>query len=288
MLKVNSTSISIIIPAYNEERHIAACLDAISAQTQMPEEVILVDNNCSDNTVKIAEKYSFVKILKEKKQGRAHARNAGFNAAKSDILGRIDADSVLESEWVNKVKSIFENDNISVITGGAYTDLVPYTNRFKTTSFLNAYHKNELMLTGWYSVWGANCALRKSSWKLVENKLALDDTHAHEDQDIGFNLMSEGFKIHYIEDLMITTSGQSYRYLPKLILYTILNAKTKKLNYLNGNIAVIQLKLGRDRASYLKRISVGLKNIKWGIYVLTLSLLCFPIDVVLQRDKRLR
>jgi glycosyltransferase involved in cell wall biosynthesis len=62
-------SLTIVIPVFNEQNHISACLEAIAAQTAMPDEVIVVDNNSTDKTVQIAKQFAFVKIIKEKRQG---------------------------------------------------------------------------------------------------------------------------------------------------------------------------------------------------------------------------
>src|SRR5581483_7315847 len=97
-------TLTIVIPVFNEEDHIAACLSAIAAQTAAPDEVIVVDNNSSDKTPQIAASYPFVRLIKARKQGVLFARNKGFDAAKSDIIGRIDADSLLPSRWVEIVK----------------------------------------------------------------------------------------------------------------------------------------------------------------------------------------
>jgi glycosyltransferase involved in cell wall biosynthesis len=93
-------TLSIVIPVYNEQCHLKACLDAIANQTESPDEVIVVDNNSTDRTLAIAESYPFVKILKEKKQGVLAVRTKGFNSARSSIIGRIDADTVLPPGWV--------------------------------------------------------------------------------------------------------------------------------------------------------------------------------------------
>ena len=57
--------VSLIIPAYNEEKYIIGCLDSITKQKIMPDEVIVVNNNCSDSTLSIVKRYSFVKIVNE-------------------------------------------------------------------------------------------------------------------------------------------------------------------------------------------------------------------------------
>ncbi len=100
-------SLSLVIPAYNEERHLAACLDAVSRQAVMPSEVIVVDNNSTDRTAEIARSYPFVRVVQEPRQGIVFARNAGFDAARGDIIGRIDADTIIPSDWTKHVLAFF-------------------------------------------------------------------------------------------------------------------------------------------------------------------------------------
>src|SRR5487761_1699776 len=98
--------ISIVIPVYNEADNLSACLDAISNLEVMPYEVIVVDNNSTDNTVAIANLYDFVTVAHESRQGVVHARTKGFNLAKGDIIARIDADSVLPYDWTINVDDV--------------------------------------------------------------------------------------------------------------------------------------------------------------------------------------
>src|SRR5687767_1835934 len=100
MLMNTRLRVSLVIPAYNEESHLRACLDAVAAQTVRPFEVIVVDNNSTDTTVAIARSYSFVAVMHESQQGIVYARNAGFNAARGDIIARIDADTHLSPNWI--------------------------------------------------------------------------------------------------------------------------------------------------------------------------------------------
>jgi len=100
-------TLSIIIPVYNEQSHLKTCLESIAWQTEPPDEVIVVDNNSLDNSVEIAKEFSFVKVITEKRQGVLWARNKGFNKATSEIIGRIDADSILSENWCENVRKIF-------------------------------------------------------------------------------------------------------------------------------------------------------------------------------------
>src|SRR5262245_36697630 len=92
--------LSIVIIAFNEEKHIGPCLEAIAHQTVAPDEVIVVDNNSTDRTVQIASSYPFIKVIHETEQGMIPARNTGLDAAKGDLLARIDADTRIPPQWV--------------------------------------------------------------------------------------------------------------------------------------------------------------------------------------------
>ncbi|HEX5448035.1 MAG TPA: glycosyltransferase family A protein, partial [Candidatus Saccharimonadales bacterium] len=114
-------TLTIVIPAYNEENYLGACLDSIAEQSVMPDRVIVVDNNSTDKTVEIAKSYDFVRVITETNQHQSFAQATGFDAARSDILGRIDADTVLPVEWVRNVKAHFEREpSLAAITGSTW------------------------------------------------------------------------------------------------------------------------------------------------------------------------
>src|SRR4051812_24373156 len=107
---------SIVIPVYNEAERLAACLRSIANQAVTPDEVIVVNNNSNDGTAAIARSFDFVRLLSEPRQGVVHARNRGFNAAHGDIIGRIDADTLLPRNWVSQVQSIFNDPTVDAVS----------------------------------------------------------------------------------------------------------------------------------------------------------------------------
>jgi glycosyltransferase involved in cell wall biosynthesis len=196
-------SLSIIIPAYNEERFIGACLDAIAAQTEAPDEVIVVDNNSTDRTVEIARGYPFVTVVHAHKQGIVYARDAGFDAAKSEIIGRIDADTLLPKNWVAYIRRYYQSDanDKYAITGGGYF----YNVRLPK---LNGWIQGQLafranrFIVGHYVLWGSNMAILRSQWQAVRSDVCVRDD-IHEDLDLGIHLHELGYKITYRESLRV-------------------------------------------------------------------------------------
>lgn len=102
MKKTNRT-VSIVIPAYNEEKYLAKTLQSLVEQkTDYDFEVVLVDNNSTDQTVKIALSFKNnlnIRVISEKKQGRGAARARGFKEVKGEIIVSLDADTIVYPTW---------------------------------------------------------------------------------------------------------------------------------------------------------------------------------------------
>jgi glycosyltransferase involved in cell wall biosynthesis len=105
--------ISFIIPTLNEEKWIEDTLKSIKRQTYKNYEIIIVDSHSQDNTLKIAGKYTN-KIIECDRKGPGFARNRGVEIAKGEILVFLDADTLLESRFVEKINHIFLADSIVV------------------------------------------------------------------------------------------------------------------------------------------------------------------------------
>lgn len=203
--------ISIVIPAYNEEKLIGDCLTAISRQTIKPDEIIVVDNNCRDKTIKIAKRFK-VKIVRETVQGISYARNAGFDAATGEIIGRIDADTIVEPSWVETVKAAFETPGVVGITGPAYFRKLPLERLSEIIHTAIFYHFLS-KIHGHYLLYGSNMALSKKSWQKVRNRVNMDNREVHEDLDLAIYLAKIG-RIKYIPALMVSVSNRRVLNLP--------------------------------------------------------------------------
>ncbi len=99
--------LTVVIPAHNEERHIAEQLEALSLEV-WPDgrwEVIVVDNRSTDRTVEIAEGFrdrlpSLRVVAATDGAGVSYAKNVGFQHARSDLVATCDADDVVAAGWV--------------------------------------------------------------------------------------------------------------------------------------------------------------------------------------------
>lgn len=102
--------ITVLIPCYNEERGIGKVIESIPveklASLGYATEIIVINNNSTDQTMEVAKKHG-VKVIEEKKQGKAFALEAGFKAARGEIIVTIDGDNTYPPQEIpNLIKNI--------------------------------------------------------------------------------------------------------------------------------------------------------------------------------------
>jgi glycosyltransferase involved in cell wall biosynthesis len=102
MSSADAPTVSIVIPAYNEASTIRACVVAAIEQTDPADEIIVVDNRSTDATLRILHDLQaefpdapLVVFSQNEEQGLVPTRNFGLDRALGEVLGRIDADTVL-------------------------------------------------------------------------------------------------------------------------------------------------------------------------------------------------
>jgi glycosyltransferase involved in cell wall biosynthesis len=206
---MKSLTLAIVIPVHNEESYLKACLDSIAAQTVQPDEVIVVNNNSNDSSVKLARSYPFVRILDESQQGIVHARNKGFNALKSDLIGRIDADTILPVNWVENAKYIMQ----PLPKGDAITGPCHFYD-VATPRLLFAFHRliyfwSSRLLFGHQILFGSNMVFYRDNWQRVYAETC-KDTLLHEDMDLAAHIVNSGGHIRFINEFTAAISGRRF------------------------------------------------------------------------------
>jgi peptidoglycan-N-acetylglucosamine deacetylase len=112
--------ISVVIPAFNEEKFIAECLKSLNRQDYSGEyEVIVVDNGSHDNTSQIARKMG-VRVIDCPQKGVSYARQAGTDAARGEIIVQADADTVYPRWWLTRIQQQFKAHPEAVAVAGTF------------------------------------------------------------------------------------------------------------------------------------------------------------------------
>ena len=117
---INNTSVTVIIPLYNNKKYLKKCLDCLQSQTLKNIEIIIIDNNSTDGSANLVEKYisidNRINIIHMKTNiGAGLARNYAMSKAKGDYIAFIDSDDfypIKNSLEVLYKKAIENNANI--------------------------------------------------------------------------------------------------------------------------------------------------------------------------------
>jgi glycosyltransferase involved in cell wall biosynthesis len=115
--------ISFVVPAYNEEVLLPACLNAIRAEvarTGCDAEILVVNNASTDRTAEVAEAIPGVTVVHEPIKGLVSARRCGFEAARGVLIANIDADTKVPPYWLDRVLESFAADPKLVALSGPY------------------------------------------------------------------------------------------------------------------------------------------------------------------------
>lgn len=204
--------ISVVIPAYNEEKNIANCLNALVSQTtKKPFEVIVVDNNSTDKTAQIIKGFHHqlhLMLIHEKRKGRGAARYAGFKIANGDIILSTDADTIVPANWVETMANYFNNPSVVAVTGVCkYDDCSRITNALTSLMQPITMRLYNLFI-GHYWLSGFNFAIRKSVYERAGG--FNPELNGMEDIDLSFRVSRMG-EIMYVPHLPVVASGRRFQ-----------------------------------------------------------------------------
>ncbi len=98
--------VTVLVPAFNEEAHLAATLASVRAQTRPPFEIVVVDDGSTDRTAEIAEGFG-ARVVRQANRGISAARNRGLAEARGDYVALLDGDDLWEPErlaWFERAR----------------------------------------------------------------------------------------------------------------------------------------------------------------------------------------
>ncbi len=209
--------ISFVVPAFNEEVLLPACLQAIQAEiarTGCDAEIIVVDNASTDRTAIVAGKVPGVVVVHEPQKGLVAARRCGFDNASGVLIANIDADTLIPEGWLARVLRSFEDDPKLVTLSGPYDYYdVPAHIRYIARAFYMVgfctYAFNKRVMGVGAMVQGGNFVVLRDA--LVEAGGFSDTFQFYgEDTDIARRMNRVG-NVNFTWKLMARSSGRRLR-----------------------------------------------------------------------------
>ncbi|MDQ0768021.1 glycosyltransferase involved in cell wall biosynthesis [Pseudarthrobacter defluvii] len=182
-------SLSVVIPCKDDGPFLQRCLQALQSQTVAPLEIIVVDNDSSDDTPTIAATYG-ARVLHEHVPGIASAASAGYDAATGDVIARCDADSVPPPDWLERIHRRFQQEpDLALLTGpGVFYGTGRIRSRLAGIAYIQAYFLLMAAAMGHWPPFGSNCAFRRRDWEQARSRVNRLDQGVHDDVDLGFAL----------------------------------------------------------------------------------------------------
>lgn len=110
----DSGLVTVIVPVYNVQPYIAYCLDSLVHQTYRNMEILLINDGSTDDSLRICRAYSRkdsrMRVITQKNQGLAGARNTGLDNASGDFIAFIDADDFVAADYIECLLQAFRDD----------------------------------------------------------------------------------------------------------------------------------------------------------------------------------
>jgi len=215
--------VTVIVPAYNEEKAIGKTVDALLELSYVNKEIIIVDDGSTDGTFEVAKRYAkngFTRVVTKPNSGKWDALNTGIEVAKGEFIVCIDADTLLDPNAIQHLIKHFSDPNIAAVAGnvkvGNRSGLLTKLQALEYVVGINLHRRSEANLQNVTVVPGPIGAFRAS----VLNEIGLfeGDTFA-EDADITLKILRAGYKtvfearaIGYTEAPTSMTSLAKQRY----------------------------------------------------------------------------
>ncbi len=114
-----------VVVTYNRAKMLKEALESLTTQSRPPDEVLVVDNNSSDDTMAVAESFGDrlnMKYVFEPVQGTSTARNTGIRNTQGDVIVFLDDDCVAEADWLHYMEMPFAKDPSIGMVGGQIND----------------------------------------------------------------------------------------------------------------------------------------------------------------------
>lgn len=201
--------ISIVIPAYNEEKYIGRTLESIKklAKNGWDAEVLVIDGDSSDKTSEVARSYG-AKVIHEPHKGIGFARQEGIKHATGEIVAFTDADTIVPSNWIVEHMKALSKEDVCCSYGGFryYDGAFPLYYLFNYIQPILVYLAYKLF--AFPAASGQNIAFWRK--KAIEIGGFDEDMQVFEDTDFAIRMKKAG-KVVYLPNLLIYSSGRRSR-----------------------------------------------------------------------------
>lgn len=110
-------TLSVILPAYNEEKVIARTIESLIETDYPNKEIIVVDDGSKDKTLEIANTYKRIKVLHKANGGKFSALNYGLRFARGEVIVAVDADTIVSRDALKNIVTGLKDETVGAVAG---------------------------------------------------------------------------------------------------------------------------------------------------------------------------
>lgn len=256
--------ISIVVPIFNSEKYLEACINSVITQTYQDWELILVNDGSTDSSMAICQKFahsdSRIKIFSQENKGQAAARNFGLRQATRPYVTFIDADDEIASNTLQ--------DNLAILTTNPQIDCLQYPTYmdYGTEQQFITSSKQQLIDSDFYERWLND---KYISWIVCDkifktsifDRLHFTEGIIYEDNLLIANLLER------INNIYISTEGLYYYYLRENSTMTSSHSLKKEQDSFFVTSQIADKLLKHNKKELLIEFVLRLINIKKSLRV---------------------
>lgn len=204
--------VSIIVPAYNEERVIAQTVRSLLSSDYPNFEVIVVDDGSSDRTREVAREHfgdePRVQLLTQPNLGKAEALNVGWRRARGEIIVALDADTIFMPATIGALVRRFDDPQVGAVAGNAKVgNRINMVTRWQALEYVTAQNLDRRAFTKLNCVFIVSGAVGAWRRDLLELLGGFSSDTLAEDQDLTIRVRKSGYRVEYAEDAVAWTEA---------------------------------------------------------------------------------
>lgn len=256
-LELEKPTVTVLIPAHNEEKSVRDCIASALDQTVPPDEIVVVNDGSTDKTAEVVEEFGLPVVVLELELERAtgnksYAQEKGMVFANGDIVIMTDADTVLDRHFIERILPKFENEEVAAVSGYVKSLKHNWLTACREIEYAigQQVHKLAQNYMGYVMVIpGCAAAFRAETFKEC---ISFDHDTVAEDLDFTYKLHEQGFKIDFCRHAYVYTQDpadvRSYIYQMKRWYKGNWQNLLKHNYYMKSPMAALELSLAFTEA----------------------------------------
>lgn len=192
--------LSIIVPVYNDERHIENCLNSLLKQT-IEVDVIVVDDGSIDNTTSIVKKicsnHNNVHYFSKANEGIASARNYGVNKVETEYFGFLDSDDTCKNDMAEKMLNKIEEDNADICFSNF--NWLYENGKRKASKDVFYLNKKDIFIKMFATLWNK---IYRTKW-FKDTNISFPNGYRYEDASVLYRLVPYMNKVCYVDESFV-------------------------------------------------------------------------------------